>query len=90
MSRLLYKQGWKISCDDKSLIRIENRKGGVINFDIVVSTEKGPIDACKFVCSAEVAMVSTKVGMKANVNTINCQLAYMNKNYIQKTAWELG
>ena len=86
MSRLLHKQGWKISCDDKSFICIENRNGGVINFDIGVPTEKGPIYACKFVCSTEVAMVSTKVGMKANVDTTNCQLAHRNNDYVQKTA----
>jgi hypothetical protein len=36
-------------CGDESLIRIENRKGDVIDFDIVVPTEKGAIYACKFV-----------------------------------------
>jgi len=40
MSKLLHKQGWKITCGDESLIRIENGKGRVINFDIVVPTEK--------------------------------------------------
>ena len=41
MSRLLHKQGWKIVRGDESLIRIENGKGEVINFNIVVPTEKG-------------------------------------------------
>jgi hypothetical protein len=41
MSRLLHKQGWKIVCGDESLIHIENRKGEVIDFDIVMPTEKG-------------------------------------------------
>ena len=41
MSRLLHKQGWKIVHGDETLIRIENGKGDVIDFDIVVPTEKG-------------------------------------------------
>ena len=41
MSRLLHKQGWKIVRGNDSLIRIENGKGEVINFNIVVPTEKG-------------------------------------------------
>ena len=56
-SRLLHKQGQKITDGDELLISIENRKGGVISFDIVVSTDKGVVYACKFVCLTEVAMV---------------------------------
>ena len=40
MSKLMYKQGWKNTLGDESLIRIENRKGGIIDFDVVVPTEK--------------------------------------------------
>ena len=39
MSRLLHKQGRKKVCGDKSLIRIENGKGEVIDFDLVVPRE---------------------------------------------------
>ena len=49
MSKLIHKQGWKIVRGDDTLIRIENGKGGTIDFDIVVCTEKGAIYACKFV-----------------------------------------
>ena len=41
MSKLLHKQGWKITHGGESLIRIKNEKGGVIDFDIVVPTERG-------------------------------------------------
>jgi hypothetical protein len=40
MSMLLHKQGWKIVRGNESLIRIENRKGEVVDFNIVVPTEK--------------------------------------------------
>ena len=48
MSKLLHKQGWKIMHGNETVVCIENRKGGVVNFDIVVPTEKGAIYACKF------------------------------------------
>ncbi len=35
MSKLLHKQGCKIIHGDETLISIENRKGGAIDFDIV-------------------------------------------------------
>ena len=43
MSKLIHKQGWKIVQGDKKLIRIENGKGGIIDFDIVVPTKKGAV-----------------------------------------------
>ena len=49
MSRLLHAQGWRIMHGYDSLNRIENKKGGVIEFDIVVPTSKGAMYACKFV-----------------------------------------
>ena len=45
MSRLLHKQGWRIVRGNESLICIENGKGEVIDFDIVVPTKKGAIYA---------------------------------------------
>ena len=58
MSRLLHKQGWKIIRGDDTLIRIENEKGGTIDFDIVVPIKKVTIYACKFVRSVEMAGAS--------------------------------
>ena len=49
MSKLLNKQVWKRTQEDKSLICIENGKGKVINFDIEVPTAKGTIEVCKFI-----------------------------------------
>lgn len=57
MSRLLQKQGLKIACEDESLIHIENGKGGALNLDIVVPTEKGAVYACGFVHATGVALV---------------------------------
>jgi hypothetical protein len=54
MSKLLHKQGWKIVHGDETLMRNENGKGDVINFDIVLPTENGAIYGCKFVCTVEV------------------------------------
>jgi len=48
MSKLIHKQGWKIVCGDKTLIRIKNGKGGTIDSEIIVPTDKGAIYACKF------------------------------------------
>jgi hypothetical protein len=68
MSRLLHKQGWERVHGDESLIRTENGKGEVIDFDIVVRTEKGAIYACKFVRTVEVAMASAERTIKVNIN----------------------
>ena len=90
MLSLLHKQGWKIKHREESLIYNENRKGGVINFNIVVPTEKGAVYIRKFVHSTEVATVNTKVSMKVSINTALSLLGHRNEDSICKTAWELG
>jgi hypothetical protein len=72
MSKLLHKQGWKIMHGNETLIHIENRKGGAINFDIVVPTEKGAIYACKFACTIEVATASMNNVVRLNINMAHC------------------
>jgi hypothetical protein len=79
MSKLLHKQGLKIVHGDESLIRIENKKGDVIDFNIVVSTEKGAIYACKFVRTMEIATASTEDMVKLNMNMAHCQLGIKMK-----------
>ena len=59
---------------DESLICIENGKGDVIDFDIVVPTEKGAIYACKFVRTMEIASDSTENVLKLNTNMTHCLL----------------
>ena len=90
MSRLLHKQGWKIVRGDETLIRIEKRKGDVINFDTVVSTEKGAIYASKFVPTVEVATASTDNVVRLNINMAHCLFGRRNEDSLQKTARELG
>jgi hypothetical protein len=90
MSRLLHKQGWKIVHGNDSLIRIDNGKKEVINFDIVMPTEKGAIYACKFACTVEVATASTENLMKVNINMAHCFLGHQNEDSVCKTAKELG
>ncbi len=68
MSKLIHKQGWKIVQGDKTLIRMENGKGDVINFDIVVPTEKGAIYACKLARDIEVTTGSIGKPMRLNIN----------------------
>ena len=63
-------------CGDESLIRIENRKGEVIDFDIVVPTEKGAIYACKFVRTVEVATASAERTMKVSIIMAHCLLGH--------------
>ncbi len=72
MLRLLYKQGRKITQGYKLLIRIENGKGGVIYFDIVVLTEKSKIYACKFMQETEVVSGCTNMGVRMNITV--CQV----------------
>ena len=90
MSRLLHTQGWKITHGDKSLIQIENGKGRVINFDIVVPTAKGAVYACKFVQGVEIASACTATGVCININMAHCLLGSRNEDSIRKTAKEMG
>ena len=90
MSRLLHTQGWKITHGDKSLIQIENGKGRVINFDIVVPTGKGAVYVCNFVRGMEIALACTTIGMHMNINTAHCLLGHRNKDSIRKTAKQMG
>jgi hypothetical protein len=76
MSRLLHKQGWKIVCGNESLICIENGTGEVIDFDIVVPTEKGAIYACKFLRTVGVVTASAEYMMKVNINIAQCLLGH--------------
>jgi hypothetical protein len=88
MSRLLHEQGLKIVCGDESLIRIKNGQGEVIDFDIVVPTEKGAIYACKFVRAVKVATASTENTMRVNINIAHCLLSHRNEDSVH-TAKEL-
>ena len=90
MSRLLRKQGWKIVQGNESLIHIENGKGDVIDFDIVVPTEKGVIYACKFVRTVEIATASTEHLVNVNIIMAHCLLCHRNEDSMRKTARELG
>jgi hypothetical protein len=78
--RLLHKQGWKITQGDESLIRIENEKGGVINFDIIWPTAKGAIYACKFMREAEVISTCMDTGAQININNAHCLLGHRNEH----------
>jgi hypothetical protein len=88
MSKLLQKQGWKLCVEIP--ICIENGKGDVIKFDIVLPTEKGAIYACKFVCTVEVAMASMDNMVRLNINMAPCLLGHRNEDSVKKTARELG
>ena len=90
MSKLIHKQGWKIICSDKIMIRIENGKGGTIEFDIMVPTEKGAIYTCKFVRCVEVTARSVTKPVRLNINMAHCLLGHRNEDSMHKTARELG
>jgi hypothetical protein len=90
MSKLIHKQGWKFIRGDDTLICIENGKGGIIDFDIVVPTEKGAIYACKFVRSVEMAGASIGKAMRLNINMAHCLLGHWNEDSVRKTTRELG
>jgi hypothetical protein len=90
MSKLIHKQGWKIIRGDKTLICIENGKGGMIEFDIVVPTEKGEIYACRFSRCIEVTAGCMTKPMRLNINTAHCLLGHQSEDSVCKTARELG
>jgi hypothetical protein len=90
MSRLLHNQGWEIVSGNEALICIENGKGDVIEFDMIVPTEVGAIYACKLVCAMEIAKASTKNVVKLNINMAHWLLGHQNENSMWKTARELG
>ena len=89
MWKLIHKQGWEIVRGDKTLIRVENKKGGIIDFDIVVPTEKGAIYTCKFLRCVEVAAGSVTMPIRLNINRAHCLLGHRNKDSVHKTAREL-
>ena len=62
----------------------------MINFNIVVPTEKGAIYACKFVRTVEVMTASAERTMKVNINMAHCLLGHRNEDSMHKTAKELG
>jgi hypothetical protein len=90
MLRLLHKQGWKIVSGNEYPIHIENGKGDVIDFNIVVPTEKGAIYTCKYFRTMEIATASTENMMKLNINMAHCLVGHWNKDSMRITAWELG
>ena len=90
MLKLIHKQGWKTVRGDKTLIRVKNEKGGRIDFDIVVPTEKGAIYACKFSRCVEVAAGSVTMPMRLNINRAHCLLGHRNEDSVRKTAREFG
>ncbi len=90
MSRLLHTQGWKITHGDKSLIRIENGKGGVINFDIVVPTAKGAVYVSKFVQGVEIALACTATCTRMKINMAHCLLSHRNEDSVRKTVKQMG
>ena len=89
MSRLLHKQAWKIVHVNETLIHIENRKGDVIDFDIVVPTEKGAIHACNFAHIMEVGTASTENVARLNISKDHCLFGHQNEDSVWKTAREL-
>ena len=62
----------------------------MINFNIVVPTEKGAIYACKFVRTVEVTTASAERTMKVNINMAHCLLGHRNEDSMRKTAKEIG
>jgi hypothetical protein len=80
MSRLLHKHGFKIMHGDQTMIHIENRKGGMIEFDIVVPAEKGIVYACRFMRSMEIATASAMIGKKVSINTSHYLLGHRNED----------
>ncbi len=77
-------------CGDESLIWIKNGKGGVIDFNIVVPTEKGAIYACKFICTSEIAASSTKCSIKMNINMAHCVLGHCNDDSVSSKGTWMG
>ena len=53
---------------------------GVIDFDIVVPTEKGAIYACEFVRNGEIVASSTECGSMMSITMAHCLLGHRNED----------
>lgn len=84
-SGLIHCLGWKISHADEKVIHVENRKGEVIKFNIVVPTSNGAVYTCRFACSTEVLAASTDMGLTMNINIAHSVLGHRNDDSVQKT-----
>ena len=71
------------------MIHIENRKGRVINFDLIVSTEKGAVSP-QICVENRLAYVSTRAGTRVIVNVALCLPGLRNKDSMKKTEKELS
>ena len=89
MPRLLHRQGWKIVCDNDSLVHIENGNEMSLILTLSCPKKKGHY-ACKFVHTMEIATASTENMVKLNTNMAHCLLGHRNEDSMRKTARELG
>ena len=64
---MLLCKGWRITKSDATGITIENGSGGMIEFDVVIPTERGAVFACRSFGGTEIGVVSTDFGMKMNI-----------------------
>ena len=89
LSRMLV-QGWRIKSGDSTGISIENGKGSVISFDIVVKTSRGAIFAARFIRQSETNAASTEKGLSMNINKAHALLGHGDEESTRETARALG
>ena len=86
----LMSRNWVIVKGDMTGITVRHPSGSVIDFDIVIPTEKGAIFACWFICDAELACISTEAGTTMNITKAHGLLGHGNEEATRQTSKELG
>ena len=71
-------------------ITVKNAKDHIIDYDIVVPTDRGGIYACRFIRDAELAATSTGIKMRMNINKAHALLGHGSDDTTRQTALELG
>ena len=89
LTRMLV-NGWHIVKGDENGIKIGNKKGEIVSFDIVVKTARGAIFACRFLRNKEIGGVSAEKEMVLNIQKAHALLGHGNEEDTRSTAKALG
>ena len=74
---------------DSTGITVKNAKENVIDVDIVIPTTRGAIYVCRFIRDAELAVTSTGVETRMNINKAHALLDHGSYDTTRQTALEL-
>jgi hypothetical protein len=89
LSGMLMK-GWRITKGDSTGITIADRRGNVIDFDIVIKTARGAVFAVRFIHNSELNAASTEEGVKMTIDRAHALLGYGDEQSTRESARALG